>query len=288
MDVCVYLPRYFSAHWLHQLVKKITQTQNSQSITYNMKKTIALLLATATAAFAATKVDLEWNNNTAGLTGAGLSTSTGVTVAYTLNFANIQSEHFFYFLDEIGYGAGMGSDLEGTYVGAWGVHPEFGGAYDFNILDKDIDGLLTSGASYMSIVYSMQYADGKYHVREDLYMWDSVGELIGYDFATGDPTSSQLTFGNFKEININNSYVAADGIDVYSGTMSDDAERQAAALAVLGLNVGGDDSTDNEGDKGDNENGSEGGSSSETVPEPATATLSLLALAALAARRRRK
>lgn len=246
-----------------------------------MKKTLALLLATATAAFAATKVDLEWNNNTAGLTGAGLSTSTGVTVAYTLNFANIQSEHFFYFLDEIGYGAGMGSDLEGTYVGAWGVHPEFGGAYDFNILDKDIDGLLTSGASYMSIVYSMQYADGKYHVREDLYMWDSVGELIGYDFATGDPTSSQLTFGNFKEININNSYISADGIDVYSGTMSDDAERQAAALAVLRLNSG-DDST---GEGGDNAGG---GSTDTTVPEPATATLSLLALAALAARRRRK
>ena len=84
----------------------------------------------------------------------------------------------------------------------------------------------------------MQYADGKYHVREDLYMWDSVGELIGHDFATADPTYSQLTFGNFKEININNSYISADGIDVYSGTMSDDAERQAAALAVLRLNSG--------------------------------------------------
>lgn len=254
-----------------------------------MKKTLALLLATATAAFAATKVDLEWNNNTAGLTGAGLSTSTGVTVAYTLNFANIQSEHFFYFMDELGNGAGMGSDFwGGTCIGSWSVDA-YGGWYDFNILDFYAEDLiLTDGASYMSIVYSMQYADGKYHVREDLYMWDSVGELIGHDFATADPTSSQLTFGNFKEININNSYIAADGIDVYSGTMSDAAERQAAALAVLGLNVGGDDSTDNEGDKGDNENGSEGGSSSETVPEPATATLSLLALAALAARRRRR
>lgn len=246
-----------------------------------MKKTIALLLATATAAFAATKVDLEWNNNTAGLTGAGLSTSTGVTVAYTLNFANIQSEHFFYFLDEIGYGAGMGSDFwGGTYVGAWGVHPEYGGAYDFNILDKGIDGLLTSGAAYMSIVYSMQYADGLYQVREDLYMWDSVGELIGYDFDAGSPSSSQLTFGNFKEININSNYISSNGVDVYSGTMSEE-ERRAAALAVLRLNSG-DDST---GEGGDNAGG---GSTDTTVPEPATATLSLLALAALAARRRRK
>lgn len=253
-----------------------------------MKKTLALLLATATAAFAATKVDLEWNNNTAGLTGAGLSTSTGVTVAFTLNFANIQQEHFFYFMDELGNGAGLGGDFGGaTYIGAWSVDA-YGGWYDFNILDCEADDLLTSGASYMSIVYSMQYVDGKYHVREDLYMWDSVGELIGHDFDAGSPSSSQLTFGNFKEININNSYVAADGVDVYSGTMSDAAERQAAALAVLGLNVGGDDSSDNKGDEGSNENGSEGGSSSETVPEPATATLSLLALAALAARRRRR
>lgn len=247
-----------------------------------MKKTLALLLATATAAFAATKVDLEWNNNTAGLTGAGLSTSTGVTVAYTLNFANIQSEHFFYFMDELGNGAGLGGDFwGGVCIGAWSVDA-YGGWYDFNILDFYAEDLiLTDGASYMSIVYSMQYADGKYHVREDLYMWDSVGELIGYDFATGDPTSSQLTFGNFKEININNSYISADGIDVYTGTMSDDAERQAAALAVLRLNSG-DDST---GEGGDNAGG---GSTDTTVPEPATATLSLLALAALAARRRRR
>ncbi len=247
-----------------------------------MKKTIALLLATASAAFAATKVDLEWNNNTAGLTGAGLSTSTGVTVAYTLNFANIQKQHFFYFLDEIGYGAGMGGDFGGsTYIGSWLVHPEYGGDYDWNILDYSADELLTSGAAYMSIVYSMQYVGNKYTVREDLYMWDSVGELIAYDYDEASPSSSQLTFGNFKEININGSYVSTNGIDVYSGTMSEE-ERKAAALAVLGLNAG-DDTT---GGNGGNDAG--GGSTDTTVPEPATATLSLLALAALAARRRRK
>lgn len=247
-----------------------------------MKKTLALLLAAASAAFAADKVDLVWNNNTASLTGAGLSTSTGVTVAYTLNFANIQKEHFFYFMDEIGYGVGMGGDFGGgTYIGSWLVHPEFGGDYDWNILDYSADSILTtSGAAYMSIVYSMQYVDSKYSVREDLYMWDSVGELLVHKFDTASPSSSQLTLNSFVGLNINSNYIATNGIDVYSGTMTEE-ERKAAALAVLGLN-GGDDST------GDGGNDAGGGSADTTVPEPATATLSLLALAALAARRRRK
>ncbi len=234
-----------------------------------MKKTIALLLATATAAFSATQVDLEWNNNTADLTGSGFSMSTGVTVAYTLNFANIQPEHLFYFQDENGNGSGMGGDFYGgsTCIGAWMVD-SYGGGYDYNILDYEADELLyNSGATYMSIVYSLQYVGSKYSVREDLYMWDSSGNLVASGSDASTPTSTQLTFGNFKDININSNYISSDGIDVYSGIMSED-EREAAALAVLRLS------------SGDNSN--------ENMPEPTTSTLSLLALAGLAARRRRR
>ena len=248
-----------------------------------MKKTLALLLAAASAAFAADKVDLAWNNNTASLTGAGLTKANGATVAYTLDMNKVKSLGFyetacnFYFSDELNNGLGLGNEEYngGKYLGAW-VADSYGGYLCFQMFEEDItDLIMTDSATYASVVYSIQ-GEVNYSIQMDVYIWDAAGELVASNSTSYERSAHQFTLHSFNSITVDSNY--ASGTEVYNGVVED---RQAAAYAVLGLN-GGDDSA------GDGGNDAGGGSADTTVPEPTTATLSLLALAALAARRRRK
>lgn len=81
----------------------------------------------------------------------------------------------------------------------------------------------------------------------------------------------------FTLLNVNTAYVT--DVELYdSGLSAEDAA--ALSVSMLGMDSSDEPSED------DTTGG--GNDSSETVPEPATATLSLLALAALSMRRRRK
>ena len=211
-----------------------------------MKKTLALLLAAASAAFAADKVDLVWNNNTASLTGAGLSKANGATVAYTLDLNKVKSLGSyaevcnFYFSDELNNSIGLGNGeyFGGKYLGAW-VDDGNGGYYCYQMFEEDItDLILTDGATYASVVYSIQ-GEVKYSIQMDVYIWDAAGDLVASNSTSYERSGNQYTLHSFNSITVDPNYVTASGTEVYNGVVED---RQAAAYAVLGLN-GGDDST---------------------------------------------
>lgn len=231
-----------------------------------MKKTLALLIATTTAVFAATPVTFEE---------ASQSYTNEFAVALTLDLSFLTSQETTYFT--IG-GANADPSVSTTPSVGLGFDAYYGehssmlnGAFDSKIYTE-----ITTEERYITLVYNYSYShDEAYDVYNtsftlSMYRWNENGELIGDPFVK-TATRKGNAIGSLSSYEINEQYVKSSELYL-SNLGTDEIESVAVRLkdALFSSDGGDTPGTDT------------------TVPEPATATLSLLALAGLAARRRRK
>lgn len=239
-----------------------------------MKKTLALLLAFAGIASAATEIDLtgKWDGNTAAISGetftdgkasfvvsldidklASWTPEEGkVPLAY-LGATNTYQQDIKLGLSIDTYNSGIicpwkNRNEQDTYKGVTATLP---------IPDKFT-------YSYATLLFTV-YTDGNNSLGTGyLYLFDDKLEVVDYTMSENCNLGTTILTGiPYSSFTIDSDYVIADSVAVYNGHFSTEDEMKAALKSVLPA-------------------------ADTTVPEPATATLSLLALAGLAARRRRK
>ena len=255
-----------------------------------MKKTLALLLAFAGIASAATEIDLtgKWNGST-----ADISSETFVKGEITLAFllspelltGNSVSNQQIFTLSGENYGLDDNDQtINGTTEVGWCFDSNKIYSYRYNSLlnSPSVTGLLASlpaaGAGdfeYATLVCTMTTSNASSSkLFGYLYFHDGNGDVI--DSMTRQSQTRGITQttkfsdvnDSYSQLNINESVVNPDQMVVYNGIVAGDLSLIAEDLVKA--NLSSTPGTDT------------------TVPEPATATLSLLALAGLAARRRRK
>ena len=249
-----------------------------------MKKTLSLILLTASFAMAATEVDLtgKWSGNTADLSEVDF-TNGQFSVVLTLDMSKLRGDTYFFAVE--------GDDCTGytptTTIGygfdAWNEYTKLV-AYSGTLEDKndaftntknlgayDADGQYDfTEVAYTTMVFNYSYSyDAVNDVHNSSYnmtmlKWDKNGNLY-VDPIYRENTrksfgiSDQLTMLTISSMNVKD-------IEFYTGNFSkEESIEQANRLADELFGRTGNDN----------------------VPEPTTATLSLLALAGLAARRRR-
>lgn len=255
-----------------------------------MKKTLALLLAFAGIASAATEIDLtdKWDGST-----ADISSETFVKGEITLAFllspelltGNSVSDQIIFTLSGVNFGYDDADQrVNGTAHIGFCLSNNKIYAHNYNSL-TDKEGhpssafctLPAAGAGtfeYASFVCTMTTNNASSLLFGYLYFHDENGDVIdGLTIQTSKRGITQTTrFDNVNDsyswLNINEEVVNLDQMEVYNGIVAGDLSLLAEDLVKA--NLSSTPGTDT------------------TVPEPATATLSLLALAGLAARRRRK
>ncbi|MBQ4594135.1 MAG: PEP-CTERM sorting domain-containing protein [Akkermansia sp.] len=260
-----------------------------------MKKTIALLLAAAGMAMGATKVDLtgKWTDNVADISNVTFSGGEASFIL-TLNSDALRA----WMGNEtkvntpIGYLSGTNTQNKLTQAGAslYDTSSQDGiTAWRYNEMYKDnstggnsyqgkvisLNDLVTGGIDFTYAVYvcNINTSSNYSKVVSNLYFLDNELDIIGDYYTSGSATlgSTFMKDMAYNSFTINPTYVNSDYVALYNGLLvgeedvSTDQEVQLAAIKEM-LPKGSGDS----------------------VPEPATATLSLLALAGLAARRRRR
>lgn len=245
-----------------------------------MKKTIAILLATAGIAMAGSSgmMDITMDSHAYSMEDLGLTDigSKNVTVALQLDWATLA-----------GLGAGeyifkiAGESSRGTAGGTLGVGVAFlndtlhiGTTTGSNsTFTKRITPDLTQDVTLAVLVYTARdhSTAGKTDADLYLYLWEA-GSDTPLTLTTNTQNSASYIWGTNYTTNIstyegiNISINLVDKAEVYDEFI-DAAQADAIAFEIY-KNAGSGSDT--------------------TVPEPATATLSLLALVGLAARRRRK
>lgn len=245
-----------------------------------MKKTIALLLAAASMAMGATKVDLteKWADNTAKIS-TETFTNGAATVIFTLNLDALKKWSASTGNIQLGYLSGvnssdsskmshMGVALSSKYneISTWKNNGNFE-SYHQKVcsmpLPSDIDG---KNYSYATVFFTLETNKNNTLISAYLYLLDEeLGEVI--DFTTGlnkTLTSTMMDGQKYTDFTINPEYVNMDQVALYNGKIETETEKTEAIKALFQS------------------------SPNPTIPEPTTATLSLLALAGLAARRRRR
>lgn len=258
-----------------------------------MKKTIALLLAAAGMAMGATKVDLtgKWTDNVADISNVTFSGGEASFIL-TLNSDALRA----WMIDEtrvdtpIGYLSGTNTQNMLTQVGAslydtsrqdgiipWRYNEWYkdnasgGNNYQGNVIS--LNDLVTGGIDFTYAVYvcNIYTSSTSSKVVSNLYFLDNELDIIGDYYTSGSATlgSTFMKDMAYNSFTINPTYVNSDYVALYNGLLvGEDGKDQEVQLAAIKEML----------PKG----------SGDSVPEPATATLSLLALAGLAARRRRK
>ena len=224
-----------------------------------MKKTIALLLATAGFAAAATDpLEITWTDNEATLS----ESLDAISVVFTLDFASMGTNRPLYEQVYTTIFSWSGTTEEGSENGGVKHYflddPYFGDYY--NDLQFFAPGTSKFGAAfvegYVKAIVGYTYGAGEVASRY-ITLIDASGNEIVKDVASNKMTRDTLSISELTK------HAAVGNIEVYGSVLS--AEEMAAAM----VNIANPAPTP-------------------SVPEPTTATLSLLALAGLAARRRRR
>lgn len=243
-----------------------------------MKKTIAILMASASAAFSATEVNLNWTGNVADISGETF-TSGKATFVLTLDIDAIQAwaNEDNKANEKLGYLSGTNSQNTTTEIGfslwtnnedtssirpwryneSYGAQPSGGHNYQGTTSTLPFpDTINGESYTYATLVFTVETNNNNSKATGYLFLINDKLEMV--DQLT---SSIKLTIGStymknmpYTSFTINTDYVNPDYVALYNGIVDNPLE---AAKAVL------------------------------PVPEPTTATLSLLALAGLAARRRR-
>ena len=218
-----------------------------------MKKTIALLLAAAGFAAAATDpLEITWTDNEATLSEA----LDAISVVFTLDFESMGTNRPLYEQVYTTIFSWSGTTEEGSENG--GVKHYFG---DYsNELQFFAPGSSKFGPTkiegFVKAIVGYTYCAGEV-ADSYLTLIDANGNAIDKGIASGTMTRDSLS------ITVLSKHAAVGNIEVYGSVLS--ADEMAAAMT----NIANPAPTP-------------------SVPEPTTATLSLLALAGLAARRRRR
>ena len=243
-----------------------------------MKKTIAILMASASAAFSATEVDLNWTGNVADISGETF-TSGKATFVLTLDIDAIQAwanednkanEKLGYLsgtnslntTTELGFGLWTNNE-DTSSIRPWRYNENYssqasgGHSYQGTTSTLPLPSTINGESyTYATLVFTVE-TDTRNNAKATGYLFLFNDKLEMVDQLTSSKkTLAQAYMTNmpYTSFTINTDYVNPDYVALYNGIVDNPLE---AAKAVL------------------------------PVPEPTTATLSLLALAGLAARRRR-
>ena len=240
-----------------------------------MKKTIAILMASASAAFSATEVDLNWTGNVANISGETF-TSGKATFVLTLDIDAIQAwaNDDNKANEKLGYLSGTNTLNTTTEIGfsLWtGVDSDTGKVissirpwrYNENYSSQSSGGHLYSGTTsnlpfpntingesytYATLVFTVETNKNNSKATGYLFLINDKLEMVD-QLTSASKLYISSTFMNnmpYTSFTINTDYVNPDYVALYNGIVDNPFE---AAKAVL------------------------------PVPEPTTATLSLLALA---------
>lgn len=253
-----------------------------------MKKTFTLLLASASASFAASPVNLNWTGNVADISE---TTFTGgkATFVLTLDLDAIQAwvDASDKSNEKLGYLSGYNSlgsagnpltteiglilqaQTDSLLIQPWRYNENYssqtsgGHSYQGTTttlpLPETID---NKSYSYATLVFTVETSNNNSKATGYMFYFDDKLNMVGQS------TSAQKTLGStflnnmpYRSFTINTNYVNPNYVALYDGVVANSLEAAEVAKAVLPIG---------------------------SIPEPTTTTLSLLALAGLAARRRRK